>query len=905
MRRVGFLIAAGLIWVASACDDTPVGFTIQTESDVGGEEDGGEGGDVAGNPDTGRVVEETPPILVAGIETIVRQTEVAAGTVIYVTCQPLGEDGEPVLPDEPIEKTLRVAPMDSFGVPDSEDPLVVMPTRVGEVTIGCAVPALGLLDVTPAVLVVTAGRPYTAVTTISPSVIVAGEQISAECEVYDAFGNAIAEPRVTLRVTPDSSGVRIGGQTALVERSGVYSATCDVRGARNIIGDEFEVLPGLPASLAMGLEPDQRVYRTGQVIAVSPTVADRYNNVIHRPNFRVTSDPDVGGFGQARFRFEEEGTYDLTGRIQGPTEGGVALRAEAQVIVNGTGPSIQCDEPIDGAILDMRPGNEILFRGAVADVHGVQSVQVNGRTIIPDEQGRFETEFSTRYGINFVDLVATDNLGVSSTRTCAFLVADQWALEGEFLADAVTLRLAQEAIDDRNTADGLDSLNDLLHTVLNSPGLESELDMALRGENPLYPRQCVERFIICLTYLEVNYTGLDLGGPNAVSLTLVNGGLRAVATIRDIEMGLRIGGTWNTSGTVSLEDITVDMTFDMGLNNGRPEVGLRRVNSVTVGRVETDFSGVVGFILDIIAGLFEGRVRNLIRDKLRDYVQESFNDVLDGAVGGLDITSLGSSFQVPRPGGGEDIELTFGIEFSSLSVSRERALFGVGTRLSGPVSHGGFTRGAPIPAGVVRNDPVTQRAAAASISMGVLSQALHTLWRAGLFDAGIQGADVGDAEGASVTIRTNLPPVVNNLGGGQVQLMLGAIRAEVVYPGVIDVPLALSMGAVAEARVEVVNNGTEFRFGDVEVTELYFSAEDGTLTPGGRAVLEGFLGRVIQSLVDSSLNDALPAIPIPMFTLPEDLARFGIPPGAQLGLVEPQLSHTSTHIVLEAAFGVQ
>lgn len=364
------LLAAALV-VAVGCNDDPGGYTVETEPepDVGTEDDTGDHQlpDPERDPDTGRIIEEAPPVVITGVETLVRETEVAAGTAIYVNCQTLGEDGEPALPDEPVEKVLQTAPADSFGTPDSEDALVVLPTRTRSVTImaHCRSSGLPVIDPTPAEVTVLEGRPHTVVTSVSPSVITAGEQINPTCEVFDAYENPIAEPRVTLRVSPESSGIRIGGLTAIVERAGLFTATCEVRGASETFAYTFETLPALPASLAIGVEPNQRVYQVGQVINVVPTVSDRYDNVIARPNLSVTSTPDTGPFGQARFRFTEEGTYDLLARIEGPTDSDVELTASAQVVVNGTGPSIRCDDPIDGGILNLRPGNELAFQGAV------------------------------------------------------------------------------------------------------------------------------------------------------------------------------------------------------------------------------------------------------------------------------------------------------------------------------------------------------------------------------------------------------------------------------------------------------------------------------------------------------------------------------------------------------------
>jgi hypothetical protein len=94
-------------------------------------------------------------------------------------------------------------------------------------------------------------------------------------------------------------------------------------------------------------------------------------------------------------------------------------------------------------------------------------------------------------------------------------------------------------------------------------------------------------------------------------------------------------------------------------------------------------------------------------------------------------------------------------------------------------------------------------------------------------------------------------------------------------------------------------------FGNVVIDELYFSPEGVSLDETNRDILEQFLRRLLQNVLNQSLNGALPALPIPSFELPASVGQFGLPVGAQLGVRQPGLSNTMTHFVLDGAFGVR
>ena len=65
-----------------------------------------------------------------------------------------------------------------------------------------------------------------------------------------------------------------------------------------------------------------------------------------------------------------------------------------------------------------------------------------------------------------------------------------------------------------------------------------------------------------------------------------------------------------------------------------------------------------------------------------------------------------------------------------------------------------------------------------------------------------------------------------------------------------------------------------------------------------------FPDSLIQRLVDSALNDALPALPIPSFELPSSVADCGLPAGSELGIRDPVLAREPQHFVLRGGFGV-
>lgn len=210
-----------------------------------------------------------------------------------------------------------------------------------------------------------------------------------------------------------------------------------------------------------------------------------------------------------------------------------------------------------------------------------------------------------------------------------------------------------------------------------------------------------------------------------------------------------------------------------------------------------------------------------------------------------------------------------------------------------------------MPTGPVLLDTSSNRPLTVAVHLGVLNKALHALWRGGLFDADVASALSGGGfpSGTSATMSTALPPVASIKGADKAVVYLGGITLNLTYPGIFDEPVAFKLGGVAETGI-TLTNGDELNFQNITITELYFSPVGISLDADSRAVLEDFLTSLLQGVLDTSLNNALPALPIPSFTLPASVGQFGLPAGQDLGLANPTLGGDTTHLILKSDFGL-
>jgi hypothetical protein len=590
---------------------------------------------------------------------------------------------------------------------------------------------------------------------------------------------------------------------------------------------------------------------------------------------------------------------------------------------DGRGPTLACTAPVDGAILDQAPG-QISLTGSVNDPNGVNDLMVNGAPVAFDASGMFSTTIDATWGINLVTLSAVDDLGREGRGTCAFLLADTWAPDSDFLSDTISLTAAQSAVDDNTRTGAINSFGDILHTVLNSSGLRDSLHNALLSANPLKPDACDSPgpFGTCLLSSRVRYLDLTINGPNSAALKLVDGGLSdylcfgslgcfATTTARDIRIRIRIDGKvagipYDTTGWVTFSSGRVDLVLDTALAQGKPSASLRTGSvSTTMGTISTSFSGLDGQIVNIVVDLFNGSVRDLVGGLIQDWVVNNFNAILDDLLKGLDISNLASTYDVPRLDGTGSIPVSFDISYSSLSTNFSRMLINIGTRFSTTPVHTLPTLGAPVPSGDRRLVPPTSSPILNALHVGLLNQALHALWRGGYFDGTFGGGALGGLvrPGATFEMTTGLPPAAQLLANGRAEIAMGAVSARLTDPALTRDPIDLRLGGRVSCELRLASDDLVLEACTVD--QLVWSPAGAALDAATQNDVERFITDAVNYVAAHGANDAIPVLPIPAFQLPASLATYGLPAGEELGVVNPVLRTDGNYIVLEGAFGIR
>lgn len=851
--------------------------------------------------------EELPPEIVRSIDTVA-PAQVKAGDPINVMCLLTENDITKVVPGE-IEVT------DEANVKLMGEMIVAY--KVSTVTVECSLPELELVDETPASVQIVVGDPSYVVTTIMPDPVTAGEVATATCEVFDSSGNPITDATPTLAISPAEAGNTITGLEAEMTRAGHYAAICELPGAQSN-NAPFDVIPALPANLVLAKLPNNSIHTLGEAITITHVVTDRFGNEIFNANVSfgstgITGQGPIVPLPPDAFRYNGEGRYRVTGTVTDPTDGGVPVTAELELLVNSVGPRITCNN--DQTMVNMTPGAQLTVVGNANDVNGVTSIAVNGTNVAIGANNSFSASVTTRFGMNFVDITAVDDFGATTSKVCTFLVSNRWA--PGMTADGISLKLTQEGIDDSVRTDGFDSFADILYAVLNSQGIRTTLHDALNANPSLKPESCDSEtcvFGVCACWYSsgITYLGSNISGPNTVSLTLINGGLRVNARINGVGVNLRVKGKvgpvpYDTSGWVTMSYVDVSVDLAIALAGGRPHITVvNGTASASVGSISTAFNGVDGWIINnIVTPLAQGSLRNAVAGAIRGFVTDNFNGVLDGVISGLDISTLGTSFNVPRLDGSGTVPLGFGIGFSTLGATTSRLLFGIGTNFTSTPANAYPTIGAALPPGVNLTDPTltSPRTMGVGAHVALINQALHALWKANYFTMTLDGSALaGLPEGIQLIVDAKLPPVAFINTDGTLGLHLGALQAEITHP---DLPVGVIITLGADAHASVTLMGNDLRFSGIVIDQLYISTESVALTAEDQMVLEGALTTLLQEIVTQSLNNALPALPIPSFALPATLTQYGLPMNGRLGIISPALTSAPHHFTLRGQFGVQ
>jgi hypothetical protein len=313
-------------------------------------------------PTTNQEPATPPPVVYASARTSA-PASVAAGDTIVVSCTLVDAQGLVSQPPSDADLEIVFVPKDSVKTDESGKTVAV---RAGRVDVRCTFPSFGVGDDVGAEIAITPGPIASVDTAVSATSVVAGGDVTATCIAHDAFGNVVPDAKPTLTSAPSDAGNVVTDLKGNFTHAGVYDLACTIPGATTH-AMPIEVVAGPPASIVISPTPMKTLYSVGSVVTVETLVADQYNNPIANAPTQYDSSPNASGvLGANHFQYLANGFYTLLATVAPPTSTGQPLVAQVQIEVGGNGPTIECDRPNDGGMINANPGSVV----AIGDARG-------------------------------------------------------------------------------------------------------------------------------------------------------------------------------------------------------------------------------------------------------------------------------------------------------------------------------------------------------------------------------------------------------------------------------------------------------------------------------------------------------------------------------------------------------
>lgn len=879
---------------------------------------------------------EPPPIPIYA-EVKLASVETAAGIENRISCLAYDNTGT-IIEDLAYVGTAQfdVRPLDGW-INNSEEPQLFKGIMAGDYQVRCQLPQWGLRsDQKPWSVI--PSMPHRSVVQLSTQDIRAGESVDLSCVVVDEWDNLITTqeyseslnqmnpedigiPTVDWSIMPALADLVVEAGTWSFTQAGEFDFQCSVAGVSESYSNSLLVRPGLPALLIAELDQGKTQYFFNEVVTVNYVINDAYDNEVTGVAVSVDSTPEMESFGDRRFLAQTPGTYEIIVDVTGDTDQDVELRESLTINVDDGAPQIQCTTPSIG---EMRSEVPFFLNGTVNDISALAEVTVDGEIVLVDAQGTFSKQVAPTWGLNIHELAARDEFGQINTALCIFFASDHYLNNSSnaYINDVASLHISQAAIDDGAPRVPRESFGDLLDAIINSSALLETIDQALDAQNPIvntsYEIACVP-FLGCATAsARANYESLSINGSRTVSLQLINGGMNIQANFNNLRLGLstRLSATGITitpSGFVTVDSLGININLNIGLNGQTPVVTIRGTPTISVGNIDLSlnisnsfFSAIINPFTNLVFSLFEDLVRNTLVTQMRTYLSTEFDSLLSNLLSSLDLSNLSLDLTLPHPLGGQAIDLDVLFALNRIEANTSRLKIGLKSRVTSSSRHNRATPGIPTPEPVnsIELNPGVGRDAAGSSDIALINSVLYRLWKAGLFDITDISSLLGNQEGIDISFQTLTPPAINLQSPGvKARLHFGPALAQVSYPGLFDDPISLYLAAYATAQISI-NDQNELSFGSLIIEDLKLSAVDLALSPESRFALQQTFTEILQSMFDTTLNQALPNLPIPDFALPNSFSQYGIPNNTRLGVRNMRLYRVNQTLQVKGNFGL-
>ena len=583
----------------------------------------------------------------------------------------------------------------------------------------------------------------------------------------------------------------------------------------------------IPGGLLLRMTPGRDTYQPGVRLLPEVEVVDVYGDPAQFEWELVVEPAGAATPVMDRYELAEEGIVRFTACT---VENGIDDQPVCgwdEVVVDIGPPTIEITSPVAGAMLDATNDPMITVEGTVTDTFGDVTAFLNGAPLALEADGSFSTEIGARYGVNHIQVEASDGLDSTTSRAVVDVL---WANDYAPITDppldevdAVQLRLGQLFVDDRmrpmTLVDGTtvtQDLADIMQLVIQN------LDIATLLPDP----------VVDTSGFFLRIPSIVLGKPN-VQIDIVDGGLELFIQIPDLVA--------NTEGSFTFDNTSLDL-------NGNLTAGLSALITVSVDKPDanTPVSVTVDSIsvavedaspnfasaeANAIFQLASSILRTTIEDLLRDTLEMSFVTEIPALLGdvftALESVLAGQTVDLDT-GFGAPITLTIDGGLSTITTAFRDHLT-AGLSLSANTSSTGafpMSRGTAL---LYAREPASffqQARVQFGLRFSLVNGLLHTLWQGGLLEADV--ADFVPINVDAALLSAKLPPLIRPptegepndfvIELGQVEITVDILGDTATYGvnistgvdlGIQNAALALTVGDVPKIDTWLISSSAD------------------------------------------------------------------------------------------------